>query len=336
MLLNFYDPPPTLLASGSKEGVDLGGSKLILSMDDSRNLFSQGNIFTEMSWGEFYKEKGLEDQIHSFTTKKYESVNEIPELLIDIIIKSINQIIKKRQLFYGIIDLEVDAFLNANTVIPGLKLDINVINKLMLAHKETRNRDLFPEIIRDIKKRKKIKVEFQGEKKNNLIFHGSKLEDLANQLRVVKGFATGIVCSSSEAANFYIMNDNIIFKENDNPEFYIDKKNIQTIELGIKRELLFPISWFRIDIGIRALETLQLWNEIKKNDKLINILAEYDHYILNLVFKKFEKLASSEKIGVNLVDDFYQMTPQERRQALRDMAHAIRILNKYYKETDKS
>ena len=57
MLIDFYDPPPTLLAQGSKEGVDLGGSKLILSMDDSRNLFSQGNIFTEMSWAEFYKEK---------------------------------------------------------------------------------------------------------------------------------------------------------------------------------------------------------------------------------------------------------------------------------------
>ncbi|MBN1215226.1 MAG: hypothetical protein JXA99_07250 [Candidatus Lokiarchaeota archaeon] len=334
MLLDFYNPPPTLLVSGSKEGVDLGGSKLILSIDDSRSLFSEGSIFTEMSWAEFYQEKGLEDQIHTFTTKKYESVRENPEALTDTIKDSIKNIIKKKQLFYGIIDLEVDAFLNENTVIPGLKVDHKVINNLMEAHTQTRNKEMFPEIIRDVKKRKKIKIEFHGEKNKNLIFHGSKLEDLANQLRVVKGFATGIVCSSSDAANFYIMNDNIIFKENDTPEFYIDKKNIQTIEMGIKRELLFPISWFRIDIGIRALETLQLWDKIKEDNKLKVALAEYEHYVLNLVFKKFEKLASSEKIGVNLVDDFYQMTPQERRQALRDMAQAIRILTKYYKDED--
>ena len=334
MLLDFYDPPPTLLVTGSREGVDLGGSKLILSIDDRRNLYSEGYIFTEMSWAEFYKEKGLEDQIHTFTTKKYESVRDDPEALVETITKSIHKIIKKKQLFYGIIDLEVDAFMNENTVIPGLKLDHNVINKFMEAHRQTRNKELFPEIIKDERRKKKIKIEFHGEKNKNLIFHGSKLEDLANQLRVVKGFATGIVCSSAEAGNFYIMNDNIVFKENDNSEFYIDKTNIKTIELGIKREILFPISWFRIDIGIRAIETLEIWDKIKENDKLKIALAEYDHYVLNLVFKKFEKLASSEKIGVNLVDDFYQMTPPERRQALRDMAQAIRILTKYYKDTD--
>ncbi|MBY9006428.1 MAG: hypothetical protein KGD63_06690 [Candidatus Lokiarchaeota archaeon] len=334
MLLDFYNPPPTLLVTGSKEGVDIGGSKLILSIDDGRNLFSEGNIFTEMSWAEFYKEKGLEDQIHTFTTKKYESVRDNPEALINIITKSLRSIIKKKRLFYGIIDLEVDAFLNENTVIPGLKLDHKVINNLMEAHRQTRNNELFPKIIKDEKKRKKIKIEFHGEKNKNLIFYGSKLEDLANQLRVVKGFATGIVCSSTNAANFYIMNDNIIFKETDALEFYIDKKNIQTIEMGINRELLFPISWFRIDIGIRALETLKLWDKIKEINKLKVALAEYEHYILNLVFKKFEKLASGEKIGINLVDDFYQMTPQERRQALRDMAQAIRILTKYYKDED--
>ena len=332
MPVEYFNPPSAILASGSKLGVELGGSKSILSIDGYHNLYSEGVIFSELSWGAFYQEEGLEDQIDTFETKEFDSVREDPEALVKTIEKSIYTIINNNRLFYGIADFEVDAFLNQNTVIPGLKLDYQIINRLLKAHKKSRDEQLFPKIVSDAKGRRRVKVEFQGSKKRNLHLIGGRLEDFANTLRLASGFATGIVCTSRGAANLYIMSDNIVFKDDELPELYIDQENLQIIELGIERELLFPISWFRIDLGIKSLETLELWDKIKEDPKLQKALEYYDKYITSLVYKKFQVLASTEKIGRDMEEDFYNMSPEERRKALRDMAEAIHKLTEEYKK----
>ncbi len=332
--LDFNNPPLKIFSSSStKKGIEIGGAKSIISIDSSHNFYNEGNIYTEMSWAAFYEEEGLEDQIDTFTTTEYKSIREDPEKLIHTIIKIIYQIINNRKIFYGIADFEVDAFLDANTtVIPGLKLDYEIINKLLEAHKRTREKGLFPKIIIDDKGINKIKIEFQGNQKNHLHIKGSKLEDLINQLRLAKGFAVGIVCTSRNAANLYIMSDNIVFSKDEIPEIYIDDDNLKVIEYGIKKKLLFPISWFRIDIGIRSLETLELWEQIKDNPELNKAFNHYERYINALVFKKFKPVAESQKIGTNSEDDFYNMTPKERKKALKDMEKAIEILTREYKE----
>ena len=332
MPVEFYNPPPAILASGTKEGVELGGTRILVSVDAFHNLYSEGIVFSELSWGSFYQEEGLEDQIDTFETKEFASVREDPEGLAEIIIEGIYNIINNQKLFYGIFDFEVDAFLNQNTVIPGLKLDYEIINKLLEAHKKTRDQNLFPQILSDAKGAHRIKIEFQGNKKRNLLLNGNKLEDFADPLRMAKGFATGIVCTSRGAANLYIMSDNIVFKEDELSELYIDTDNLMIIEMGVQRELLFPISWFRIDLGIKSLETLELWDKIKEMPKLKKALERYDKYISSLVLKKYQVMASVEKIGTNVEDDFYQMTMTERRQALRDMADAIKKLTEEYKK----
>jgi len=330
--IEFYNPPLAILASGSKLGVELGGSKSIVSIDSFHNLYSEGIIFSELSWGAFYQEEGLEDQIDTFETKQFDSVREDPEALVIIIVESIYNIINNGKLFYGIADFEVDAFLNQNTIIPGLKLDYEIINKLLKAHKKTRDEELFPKILSDAKGSHKIKVEFQGSKKRKLHLLGTKLEDFADKLRLARGFATGIVCTSRGAANLYIMSDNIVFKDDVLPELYIDEENLHIIDLGIERELLFPISWFRIDLGVKSLETLELWDNIKDNPKLQKAFEYYDRYTTGLVYKKFQVLASTEKIGREGEDDVNSLTPEERRQALRDMAEAIKKLTDEYKK----
>jgi hypothetical protein len=332
--LEFYNPPLKIFSSSSsKKGVEIGGAKSIISIDSEHNFYNEGNIYTEMSWAAFYEEEGLEDSIDTFTTTEFDSIREDPEALVDAIIKTIYQIINNRKIFYGIADFEVDAFLDANTtVIPGLKLDYEIINKLLEAHKRSREKDLFPKIIIDEQDVPKIKIEFQGTKKSNVHIKGSKLEDLINKLRLAKGFAVGIVCTSKNAANMYIMSDNIVFSKNEIAEMYIDEENIKVIEYGIKKKLLFPISWFRIDIGIRSLETLELWDQIKDNPDLNKALGHYERYINALVFKKFKAMAESQKIGTNSEEDFYNMSPKERKKALRDMEKAIEILDREYKE----
>ncbi len=329
MPINFYDPPSAILASGSKTGVELGGNRCIIGIDSAHNFYNAGNIFTEMSWGEFYDIEGLEDQIDTFTTKEYDSIRDDPQKLLETIVRAIVFMLRNNMLFYGIADFECDAFINQNTIIPGLSLDKNVIITLMEAHKTTRDGNLFPDIS-VTGGRNSIKIEFQGTRKKNLHFFGSKLIDLAERLNLARGFATGIVCTSRGAANMYIMNDTIIFKKDEKPQLYIDKDNIMIIEMGIQRKLLFPISWFRMDLGIKSLETLELWDEIKDDSNLHKALNAYERYITELVIKKFQKEA--ESVGTDLEDDFVDMTPEERRKALRDMADAIKFLTKKYKE----
>ncbi len=327
-----FNPPSTILASGSKLGVELGGSKTILSFDSYHNLYSESIIFSELSWGAFYQEEGLEDQIDTFETKEYDSIREDPEALLKTIVETIYNIINNEKLFYGIADFEVDAFLNQNTVIPGLKLDYEIINKLLEAHKKTRDKNLFPQILSDSKGIKKINIEIQGTKKHKLHIIGNKLEDLADTLRMAKGFATGIVCTSRGAANLYIMSDNIVYREDEIPELYIDEENLAIIEMGIQRELLFPISWFRIDLGIRSLETLELWDKIKDDPSLNKALDRYDKYVTSLIYTKYRDMASPEKIGSDSENDFDNMNRKERRKALKDMAQAIKKLTEEYKK----
>lgn len=289
-----FNPPVALLASGSKEGVDLGGSKSLLSIDQDHILYNEGNIITEMSWGTFYDIEGLEDQIDTFTTKEYNSLREDPQALVKAIIACLEKIMKEKKLFYGIADLEVDAFMNQNTVIPGLKLDSSLINKLMDTHKKQRDENLFPTLIKGDQGQNSIKISFQGENKKNLHFYGLNYSELSKKLLAANGFATGIVATSDKAANFFLMNDNITFEDIQPRNFYIDQDCITVIEAGIQRKVLFPISWFRIDTGILALRTLELWDEIQKNRKLTKILNKYTKYCLKII-KDFK--SSEDKKG---------------------------------------
>ncbi|MHA1235786.1 MAG: hypothetical protein ACTSQL_11975, partial [Promethearchaeota archaeon] len=163
MPLDFYNPPLKIFSSSSsKKGVEIGGAKSIISIDSDHNFYNEGNIYTEMSWAAFYDEEGLEDVIDTFSTTEFDSIREDPVALVDTIVKIIYQIINNQKVFYGIADFEVDAFLKTTNSIQGLKLDYGIINKLLEAHKRTRERDLFPKIISDNQGIIKIKIEFQG------------------------------------------------------------------------------------------------------------------------------------------------------------------------------
>lgn len=328
----FINPPSPLLAYGTKKGVELGGSKCVLCLDDANNIKFEEEIYTEMSWATFYGDKGIDDQIESFTTQEYSSIRDDPEELTKRLIDAIYKIMNEKKLFYGVLDVEVDAFMNEQVAIDGLELDYKTVNRLMESHRIARNLDLFPEsIISSIEEENRIIIEFQGKSKNLFQLVGNKIEDLADKIRNAKGFGIGLVATSKGAANFYILSDNIVMREGEVKEMQIDQEIIDTIFYAIQKEVLFPLCWFRIDMGISAIETLELWDKIKDNSELIKAVKRYDDYINALIYKKY-KLMSQSHTARNFEKEFYGLTPKEKEKALRDMKDTLDILTNHLKE----
>jgi len=333
--LKFSNPPSPLLAFGSKSGVELGGTKCILSLDNEGNIKFEEEIFTEMSWGTFYQQEGIDDQIESFTTQEYSSIRDNPEELTKRIIDAIYKIMNEQKLFYGVLDVEVDAFMNEQVAIDGLELDYKTVNRLMESHRIARNLDLFPElIISSIEEENRIIMEFQGKSKNLFQLFGNKIEDLADKIRNAKGFGIGLVATSKGAANFYILSDNIVMREGEVKEMQIDQEIIDAIFYAIQREVIIPLCWFRIDMGISAIETLELWDKIKDNPELIKAVKRYDDYINALIYKKYKSMSQSHTAR-NFEKEFYSMTFEEKEKTLRELKETMEILGDHLKEANE-
>jgi hypothetical protein len=324
----FINPPSPLLAYGTTEGVELGGSKCVLSLDHAGNIIFEQEIFTEMSWGTFYKDEGIEDQIESFTTQEYSSIREDPEELTKRLVNGIYKIMNEHKLFFGILDVEVDAFMNEQFLTQwGVELDYKTVSRLMESHKHGRDLNLFPDlIVSSIDKENRIKIEFQGKAKNLFQLIGTKIEDLADKIRNAKGFGIGLVATSKGAANFYILTENIVMREGEYKDIQIDQDNIDSVFYGIQRQWIVPLCWFRIDMGISAIETLELWEEIKEKKEVIKAVKRYDDYINALIYKKY-KIMSQSQISKDTKKDFGDMTTEEKEKALKDMKKAMDFLN---------
>ena len=180
-----------------------------------------------------------------------------------------------------------------------------------------------------------------------------KWEDLQQfkELGIKIGIATGdldetgaylakndiIVCTSEKAVSLYIISENIVFDEESIQEHRIDDKNLKQIEKDFTKKkfftgkkVLFPISWFRADIGLRSFETLDLWNEIKDDPELQKAFNYYDRYISGYIYKKFKP---EEIKDLNLTREaFLALSPRQRTKVMKDLIVAIRELTRLYKE----
>ena len=167
MSMRFYNPPAALLATGTKEGVEIGGALSVLAMDENHNLRNVKTIFSELSWGEFWKEEEIDDQIETITVKHEDNAtlwdsDELVKRLLDAV-----RIIKENKwIFFGIGDFESN-FFQDEMLIDGL--DYSYIERLMDTHKEARDAEKFPTLLnRNLSRRGSdyIALKFNGKAYN--------------------------------------------------------------------------------------------------------------------------------------------------------------------------
>jgi hypothetical protein len=65
----------------------------------------------------------------------------------------------------------------------------------------------------------------------------------------------------------------------------------------MKQNKAFPMSWFRIGIGLASIKTLEQWPEIRKDSKLKKALVKYFKYAKKGFKKKDDDDESVAKIG---------------------------------------
>ncbi len=290
MSIRFYNPPLVLLAKGNKEGVDIGGALSIIAMDKAHNLHVVDNIFSELSWGKFWEDPEFSDQIQDFTVKHEDNEGLFdPDKLVARLVNAFANIRANGWIFYGIGDFESNSFMDALC----MDLDYGYVQQLMEEHKRVRDQQKFPTLLDEtLTKNSYIASKFNGNGYQYFHFPNDKpidtdLYSILERMNPLMGYVTGIVCTSQGAANLYIISETVR-PLRQREERRMNKGTLEDALDNIRKNVIYPISWFRIDLNLGSLKTLEQWPEIKSNPDLNFALRAYIDYVKTDLKEEYE------------------------------------------------
>ena len=134
--IKFFNPPKAINSKISKEGVHIGGSLSIIAMDWDHNLHIAENLFSELSWGEFSKEKEMSDQIAAITPGDDDAVGLTdPEVLVGRITSALKYIQAENWILFGIGDFECNSFMAS-----VIDIDSKYVERLMEEQKRVKSK----------------------------------------------------------------------------------------------------------------------------------------------------------------------------------------------------
>ncbi|MCK5346477.1 MAG: hypothetical protein KAR20_23870, partial [Candidatus Heimdallarchaeota archaeon] len=180
-----------------------------------------------------------------------------------------------------------------------------------------------------------VEINFFGDASNYFTIPNKReLQDLAAILFPYEGYASGIVTVAQGAANFILLTDNI-FKSADHSEIHIDRRNLnqmfKLINMGV---LAAPISWFKVDLGLKGLEALDGWDKIKERPEILEAIATYQDYLRNLIIVREEKSIEKileEDLGT-YIQDVSSMSDDEIEEDLDKCMGTLNQLNELDEE----
>jgi hypothetical protein len=319
-MVKLYYPPQALLPQSTPEFVELAGAKCILAIDQDRQLIVVSDLWGELSWGEFWKEARISDQIEKLTIKVDDSEAIYnPDVMRERIIAAFKKIMQQNLIFFGVASFEGNAFERA--VFDEVQLNDEDNDTLVSLHKYRRLRNAFP----NVKQGSWVEVNFFGEASTYFSLPNRKgMRDIASMIYSYEGNASGIACTAQGAVNFVILTENIT-KLRSVKKTQVDRKNLDQMFHLVKQNILNPISWFRIDLGLKSMEILENWDEIKDDPQMKEIINQYYEYTKKIISEEqeisYEKILA-EDLGQAI--DYKKMTEDDR---LRDLENLIEVMN---------
>lgn len=283
----FY-PPPTLISYANKEGMQIGGSVCVVSMGVGRNIWMIPELRRMQMWANFWSQEEVEGnpQIKDFIAMDEKDI-ESPDELENILQKAFIRIRRNNQIFMGLTELEGNGF--ENNVFDELEIPSEEIQKLLEIHLKRRTSTEFPKITQD----SWIEMRYFGRAETiefltNPNSHGALdiAADSVEDPRFQKGKICGIMCVDEEAANLFILSDNLDDLTKEDTSYTIDQDTMQKMFSLIDSEGLTPVSWCKISFGYESFEILSLWDDIKDGVIFPIIKEKYDQYIQKMLHIK--------------------------------------------------
>jgi len=328
--MRLYNPPAALLPKGDKFSVELAGARTILAITEEKDFINITSVFDELSLGEFWKDNpAIADQIEKINVK-YEDSDALydPRVLAERIIFTLDSIRTRGLIFFGTASFEGNAF--ESTVFDELELSIEDQDRLLNLYKKSRLEGTFPNVKKGISGLNEyVEINWFGEASKFFTLSEKKdWAEIAAMIYPYEGSVTGIVAVAQGAANFIILTDTI-FKETDGSQIHIDRRNLnQMFRLLNKGVLSAPISWFKIDLGVSGLESLDGWDEIKDLPELKKAIEDYQDYHRSLIIwreKKSIEQILDEDLGKPI--DFSKLTEEEIEDDLEQIMATLNKLN---------
>ena len=327
-MAKFLSPPPALLPKGTRKYVELAGSKSFLAIDEEKDFINVRNIFDELSLGEYWRDTKISSQIEKLTIK-HEDAEALYDtnILVERIISTLDDIISKGLIFLGIASFEGNAF--ETSVFDEMDLAWGDQETLMNLYNKSRMKEVFPDVRKGlVNSNEYVECNWFGTASKYFTLPGKKnLNEIAAMLYPYSGNVSGIVAVAQGAANFIILTDSFL-KSNtsDTGEIRIDKDNLNQMFHLIKKGILAaPISWFKIDLGLKSLEVLAGWDEIKDLEPIKKAQERYLEYHKNLIKQKKKTIENILDEDLGRIIDISCMTEEEIE---RDLSECMTTLNK--------
>lgn len=328
--MRLYNPPTALLPKGDKFTVELAGAKTILAISEEKDFINITSVFDELSLGEFWRDNpAIADQIEKINIKHEDSEALYdPKVMADRVISTLEKIQSRGLILFGVASFEGNAF--ETSVFDELDMSIDDQDRLMNLYKKTRMEDNFPNLKKGIFGANEfVEVNWFGETSKYFTLANKKdLSEIAAMVYPYEGSVTGIVAVAQGAANFIILTDTM-FKEENESLLRIDKRNLnQMFKLLNKGVLAAPISWFKLELGHNALESLDGWQEIADFPKIKKALNKYIDYHRNLIKQKEKKTIEKildEELGKPI--KITQLNQDEVEDDLEEIMGALNQLN---------
>ncbi len=327
-MAKFLNPSPALLPKGTRHYVELAGSKSFLAIDEEKDFINIRNIFDELSLGEYWRDTKISSQIEKLTIK-HEDAEALYDtnILIERITSTLDDIISKGLIFLGIASFEGNAF--ETSVFNEMDLSWGEQETLMNLYKEKRLEESFPDVRKGlIDLNEYVECNWFGTASKYFTLPGKKnLNEIAAMLYPYSGNVSGIVAVAQGAANFIILTDSFLKSNSiDTGEIRIDKDNLNQMFHLIKKGILAaPISWFKIDLGLKSLEVLAGWDEIKDLEPIKRAQEKYLEYHKNLIKQKKKTIENILDEDLGRTIDISCMTEEEIE---RDLSECMATLNK--------
>lgn len=328
--MRLFNPPAALLPKGDKFSVELAGAKTILAITEEKDFINVSSVFDELSLGEFWKDNpAIADQIEKINVKHEDSdALYDPRILAERIITTLESIRSRGLIFFGTASFEGNAF--ESSVFDELELSLEDQDRLLNLYKKSRIEGTFPNVKKGVSGLNEfVEINWFGQASKFFTLTEKKsIAEIAAMIYPYEGTVTGIVAVAQGAANFIILTDTI-FKESESQQIHIDRRNLnQMFRLLNKGVLSAPISWFKIDLGINGLKSLDGWDEIKDLHEVQKAIDDYLEYQRSLIVWRENKTIEQildEDLGKPI--DISKLTEEEIEEDLWQIMATLNKLN---------